>query len=240
MSRLRSRLRTILFNLFVLNLIALSSCQSSEVNQAAVAEAVQTAIASQPEQLAQQIEVTRLVEVTKEVEVEVEVTREVEVEITRLVEVVVTATPTETPIPTETPTPAPIQEVRVFTAQEVLDALKNSGVPIGENIAFTAETDPNELLGRPGQYLSKINFRDTRLAVEHPDEFSVQDGGSIEVFPNSAGAAGRAQYLQTFSQSLSFLAEYDFQQGPVLLRLSHRLTPEQAQVYADILAGLSN
>jgi hypothetical protein len=48
-------------------------------------------------------------------------------------------------------------------ANEVVQRLEAEGMPIGESKAYSAENDPNELLGRPGQYTSKVIFKDTRL-----------------------------------------------------------------------------
>ncbi len=127
-----------------------------------------------------------------------------------------------------------------MTAEEVLNALAQANLPIGDTITFTAETDPNDLLGRPGQYISKVNFRDTRLSVEDDESVSTQDGGSIEVFADAQAAEARAQYIHALGQGVSVLAEYDFVEGYVLLRLSRRITPAQAQEYADALAALFN
>jgi hypothetical protein len=43
---------------------------------------------------------------------------------------------------------------RPDNATEVVQALENEGMPIGESKTYTAENDPNELLGRPSQYTS--------------------------------------------------------------------------------------
>jgi hypothetical protein len=48
---------------------------------------------------------------------------------------------------------------------------------------YTDATDPNHLLGRPGQYTSKVNFVDSRLAPpSNPALIDVNDGGSVEAF----------------------------------------------------------
>lgn len=163
------------------------------------------------------VEITRVVEVTREVPV------------TRLVEVVVTTTPE--PILELAP------EAYEITATEVLTGLMEAGLPIGDHIAYTAETDPNELLGRPGGYLSKVNFYDTRLTRTSTD-YSMEDGGSIEVYPDAAGAEGRMQYLRSLGQALPLAVEYDFLAKNVLLRVSKRLLPEQAEEYQHALNSL--
>jgi hypothetical protein len=120
------------------------------------------------------------------------------------------------------------------SADDVLQGLKDKEMPISESIVYTAKNDPNELLGRPNQYTSKVMFKDTRL---NPDpiakEFDVQNGGSIEVFEDEDDAIARAKYLETITKSFSFSAEYAYREGTVLLRLSHRLTPDQAAEYED-------
>ena len=121
------------------------------------------------------------------------------------------------------------------SADEVLQGLKDEGIPIGESVAYTAKNDPNELLGRPNQYSSKVNFKDTRLK---PDEiargFDVQNGGSIEVFETQDDATVRKEYLKGIGK-VPLFSEYSYREGTVLLRLSHQLTPEQAAAYEDAL-----
>jgi hypothetical protein len=122
------------------------------------------------------------------------------------------------------------------SASEVLQELKDKGLPIGESVAYTAKNDPNELLGRPNQYTSKVMFKDNRLNSDPmAKEFDVQNGGSIEVFEDEDDAIARAKYLKNLTKSLSPLAEYSYRNDTVLLRLSHRLTPDQAAEYEDAL-----
>ena len=120
---------------------------------------------------------------------------------------------------------------------DVLTGLKAAGLPIGESQAFTAETDPNEQLGRPNGYSGKINFRDTRLEPRSAD-FDTRDGGSIEFFPPGGGAQRRKDYIQALGESLPTVAEYNYLNGNVLLRLSKRLTPAQAGEYEKALRTL--
>src|SRR5688500_16935290 len=57
--------------------------------------------------------------------------------------VVVTATPAATVVAATPPARA---------ASPVVEHLQRAGLPIASSRAFTAETDPNRLLGRPAQY----------------------------------------------------------------------------------------
>jgi hypothetical protein len=217
---------------FFVTLILVAACTSAPTpplpDETAVANAgtntagtaIAEAIAALPTSEPIVVESTRLVEVTREVPV------------TRVVEVVVTATPEPTP------EAVPEQEAYEITAAEVLISLIEAGLPIGDYIAYTVETDPNELLGRPGGYVSKVNFQDTRLTQQSTDH-SVRDGGSIEVYPDAAGAEGRSEYIKALGQVFSPSVEYHFLAKNVLLRLSHRLLPAQAEEYNLALETLA-
>ncbi|MDQ3864926.1 MAG: hypothetical protein M3317_15775 [Actinomycetota bacterium] len=121
-------------------------------------------------------------------------------------------------------------------ASGVVQALKDEGMPIGESKAYTAENDPNELLGRPGQYTSKAMFKDTRLGADPiASEWDVQNGGSVEVFENGDDAIKRREYLEALAKNSGSFNEYAYREGTVLLRLSHCLTPQQAGEYEAAL-----
>jgi len=124
------------------------------------------------------------------------------------------------------------------TASGVVGALRSAGLPIGDSIDFTAESDPNHLLGRPNGYLSKTAFLDTRLERLTPDSVSADDGGSVEVFATPDQALARKTYIDGIGAASPMFAEYSYPAAEVLLRLSKRLTPEQAAQYAGILAVL--
>lgn len=106
----------------------------------------------------------------------------------------------------------------------------------------TATNDPNHLLGRPGQYTSKVTFTDSRIKasdVEFTKPGDVERGGAIEVFGSPSDAQTRAKYIQAVTKSLPALAEYDYIHGTVVVRVSHYLTPAQAAGYKTAVNGLS-
>lgn len=224
----RYRLLAVLAAVAVVSLVACSNQPVQPApNETAIAgaaagmagTAIAEAVAALPTAEPVVVEITRVVEVTREVEV------------TRLVEVVVTATPEPTPEMAQEP------EAYDITATEVLTGLIDAGLPIGDYIAYTAETDPNELLDRPGGYLSKVNFYDTSI-THRSTNYSIDDGGSIEVYPDAPGAEGRMQYLQNLGQAFSPGVEYHFLAKNVLLRLTNRLLPKQAELYGQALEDL--
>jgi hypothetical protein len=103
----------------------------------------------------------------------------------------------------------------------------------------TADTDSNHLLGRPGQYTSKITFIDSRIKTADTQGLKPGDvgyGGSIETFTSNSDATTRATYIQTVTKGISALAEYDYVHGPHVIRVSRLLTPVQAKEY-DTAAG---
>jgi len=124
-----------------------------------------------------------------------------------------------------------------MSAAQVVQSFKRAGQPVGRTEAYTETTDPNHLLGRPGQYTSKANFIDRRVRGQGGSGRSIESaqGGSVEVFATPADAGRRARYVRAVSQSASILVEYDFLQGSTLLRLSNVLTPAQANAYKATL-----
>jgi hypothetical protein len=134
--------------------------------------------------------------------------------------------------PTLQASPAPAHSGQ--TALQIVQALKMHEMPIGQVFAYTDVTDLNHLLGRPGQYISKVEFSDTRIPSigDQGANLSVSDGGSVEVFANVTDAQHRFTYIQAISKSGNALfAEYEYLNGIAILRLSNKLTPAQAAAY---------
>ncbi len=148
----------------------------------------------------------------------------------------VSPTPTSTPSPTPTPQVAHAGQ----TVDQLLQGLKAHGLPIGASFTYNAANDLNHDLGRPGQYIGKVNFKDTRItSTEQGAAISVSNGGSIEVFANTTDAAHRFAYLQALSKSgVPQFVEYEYLDGVVILRISSQLTPDQAAAYRVALKAL--
>ncbi|MDO6355109.1 hypothetical protein Q3V94_08460 [Caloramator sp. CAR-1] len=121
------------------------------------------------------------------------------------------------------------------TAEGIVKSLQNSNMPITKIEVYTEKNDPNKLLGRPGQYISKANFLDSRIDEPVSNNIEVINGGSIEVFANKNDAQKRYEYVSSIAQSSPMFNEYDYLIDKVLLRLSKNLTPEEAKEYADKL-----
>jgi hypothetical protein len=116
---------------------------------------------------------------------------------------------------------------------QVVAALKSEDLPIGTYRVYTAANDPNKLLGRPGQYVGKLNFHDKRLPKSA--DYSTDSGGSVEVFKTRADAKRRLQYVAAITQSSPLFTEYQYLEGLILLRVAGDLTPGQARRYGAAL-----
>jgi hypothetical protein len=109
--------------------------------------------------------------------------------------------------------------VTTLTAEQIATRLNLGKVSAS---AYDAKTDPNGLLGRQGQYTSKVNWGPTGT-TDDADQRS-----SIEVFPNVDDAKARFDYVKGFSDT--FIGDgYDYLAGSAVLRLSRSYTPDEAK-----------
>lgn len=120
-----------------------------------------------------------------------------------------------------------------LTAEDVVERFKKLNMPIGEVIVYNEETCPNDLLGRPGQYIGKADWEDTRVE-QFGDSLT---GGTVEVFDNQNSSLKRKEYLEPFLEEAMFL-QYLFVHKNVIVRIDKELTPTQADEYKDALESL--
>lgn len=144
----------------------------------------------------------------------------------------------------ETTTSNPTDEKTItnqLNAEEIINKMKNENPNIGKIVVYTEDTDTNQLLGRPGQYTSKILFEDKRLKQENAnneylteEERNEPTGGTIEVFANEKDMESRKKYVENFTSTAMF-SQYVYAKGNVLLRVEGKLTPSQAKEYEGLL-----
>jgi hypothetical protein len=116
-------------------------------------------------------------------------------------------------------------------AESLLTELKEKNSNLDKIQAFTEETDPNKKLGRPGYYISKADFSDTRLD-QKGSEYLV--GGTLETFSSKDDCDKRAEYINKMNDpSIGILAvnQYIYKYDKVLLRVDYSLTSEQGGEY---------
>lgn len=127
-----------------------------------------------------------------------------------------------------------------LNAEEIVSKMKSENSNIGKLVVYTEDTDLNKLLGRPGQYTSKVGFEDKRLEqVNANNEFLTEEerkeptGGTVEVFDNEKDMLNRKKYIESFSTS-SMFSQYVYSKGNALLRIDGKITPTQAKEYEEL------
>jgi hypothetical protein len=148
--------------------------------------------------------------------------------------------------------------------EAVIQYFEENGAEFLDVKHYTAEDDPNEMLGRPGGYIAKVDFILPEVQQKKIDEetafyeeietemtpeeieaevteelsgFGVENGGSIELFEKPEEAQQRMEYVSSVAPSVG-VHEYGFTVDNVYLRVSESLTPDEAAKYEEILNGL--
>lgn len=120
-----------------------------------------------------------------------------------------------------------------LTAKAVADKLTAAGLPIENVVVVDEATDSNKLMGRPGQYVSKVYFGDRRHAGEGMEP---KEQNTVETFASEADATRRREYVQKVTEGMPMFTQYIIQSGPVVVRLDKALTPAEAKEYESALA----
>lgn len=126
------------------------------------------------------------------------------------------------------------KEIKIYTAEEIVNKLKENGLSIGRIVVYNEETDLNNLLGRPNQYITKANFEDIRIeGNEYLDEDTML-GGTVETFDNLSDLENRKEYCESLGRQFSISTQYIHENNYALLRIDNELTPTQAQEYEKV------
>lgn len=122
-----------------------------------------------------------------------------------------------------------VPEEIIPTTLEVYQKFVDAGLPVGDYVDYTEETDPNGLMNKSGQYVAKMNF-----AIEGIFQFDASDpqGGSIEIFKNTKDAQARKEYIDKIGGASPMFAESsEIVYGIILIRLNRDVT--NTQTYFD-------
>lgn len=106
-----------------------------------------------------------------------------------------------------------------LTAEDIIGRFMVFDLPVGKIIIYDEETCPNNLLGRPGQYVGKADWEDTRVE-QYSDTLT---GGTIEIFKDADSLKKRKEYLEPFLEEAMFL-QYMFIHKNVIIRVDKELT----------------
>jgi len=121
----------------------------------------------------------------------------------------------------------------ILSEDDIIEAFISAGLPIQNVVVYNLETCPNNLLGRPGQYIGKASWEDAR--TEKYDTFF--SGGTVEVFANKKDLNNRKNYLEESPfTALVPLKQYVYVYNNALIRIDFDLTPEEAEEYRKALS----
>ena len=153
-----------------------------------------------------------------------------------------TGTSTPTATATEQTSVAPVAFASAGGSAEVVAALAEHVPTITLTTAFTEDNDPNKQLGRPGGYIGKAAFADSRVptADRNEDKAATDNGGGVEIFTTAGDAQARSEYIAAALKGGGGMlgTEYLYVSGPALLRVSGNLTPTMAREYEAAWPGV--
>ncbi|WP_186814914.1 PGRS-family protein, partial [Cellulomonas terrae] len=137
------------------------------------------------------------------------------------------STPTTEESSTAEATPTVVAPVDAGAAAE---ALRAANPNIAAVTVYDETNDPNNLIGRPGQYTSAAQITDGRAAGGE----GIDAGAVVEVFATPQEAQARSTYIQETLAELgpAFGTEWHHLQGTHLLRVSGTLVPSANEEYA--------
>jgi len=116
----------------------------------------------------------------------------------------------------------PLFDLNRLSTADIVDALRELGVPITDAANLSAETDPDGKLGEPGQYLQKAIWSETGTGPLDPSK----PAGAVEVYASADEAARHAR--PSTPKAISY------QIGNVVVVVDGALTPQRAAAYAEV------
>lgn len=122
-------------------------------------------------------------------------------------------------------------------ASTIADTLQKSVSHISDRVEITEDNDPNNLIGRPGQYDQAILLVDSRLGCQGPsyNDVSSDCGVKLERWASEEDAQARMDDIQQKLKDYGLGAEYDYIVGRTLVRVAGDLKPSEAAEYEDAL-----
>ena len=109
----------------------------------------------------------------------------------------------------------------IVDADIFIAAFEDAGLAISAVEYYTAETDPYELLGRPGQYAQKVSFTHTG---EEEVEYC-----TIEIFKREKHANNREDYINEIVENLPSSEQHIIKNSNYIMRLALSVTPEEVK-----------
>jgi len=117
------------------------------------------------------------------------------------------------------------------SARDLVDAFIAAGLPLLSVFEYDEYTCPNGLLGRPNQYIERIDWRDSRHSEEN-------ESASIEVFANSRDMQLRKEHIESVWEAMPLLRQHLYYNDNMLLRLPLSFSSATADEYESIFNSL--
>ena len=136
-----------------------------------------------------------------------------------------------------TTTTSSLAKLGALNSATFITALQSNNPYISYTVVFDENTDPNGSLGRPGKYIGKCDFADSRIEWNSFLEDDLKMGGTAEFFSTKKECSARYAYLKPFVDS-GFLKEYMYKYSNVIIRVDQKITPTDAAVYKAIFDSL--
>ena len=125
----------------------------------------------------------------------------------------------------------PVAEETSPDAEVFAKAVADEVGSVKKVMVITEDNDPNDLIGRPGGYLSAAVIHDQGGDQSDPEP-GVAYGATIEVFEDESAAQDRSDYIQNILKDSPMLGtEYNYVNGAALLRVSGEIKPSVASQY---------
>ncbi|AVT39620.1 hypothetical protein C6W10_27850 [Plantactinospora sp. BB1] len=121
-----------------------------------------------------------------------------------------------------------------------MDAFRDAGLPVTNIAAQNEDTDPNDLLGRPGGYTSRASA-DVPGGDRDADKYGIDRGLVVEVFATAEDADARSKFIQKTLKEIQIMGtEYHYQPTDrrVLVRLTGKIKPSVAGKFEVTTTGL--
>lgn len=125
-----------------------------------------------------------------------------------------------------------------MTARQALDKLIAGGIVATNPKTQTENDDPNNLLGRPGQYTSRASA-DVEGGDLTAKDGAIDRGIVVEAFPSAADAQRRSDYIEGILKGSPLLGtEWHYLSGAVLVRVTGKVKPSAAAKVEAAVKGL--
>lgn len=130
------------------------------------------------------------------------------------------------------------------TAGEALQALQQQyPEAIEKVVVYDEQSDPNGLLGRPGEYIGKADFVDSRIeANQNPYMTDVlKEGGTLECFDSRSACDARYQLLCSMSgpeMGALGVNAYLYKYETAIFRVSYDVTLSDAATYQTAMDAI--